>query len=101
MLDSYGVLWYWEGYINALFDGDFIFDKLISIRKTPHCYIGYFTVNDPDFYGQIIVRFGKRSFKSSEPIIRPRDGPLLMKYVYEGESLIFDKRHEFEWINKK
>ena len=97
MLDRYGTLFFWEGYINELLK-DLFFDKLICIRKTPYVYIGYFTVNDPELYGQIIVRFGKRSFKTSEPILWPRKGPLLMKYLYEGDVLIFDKRHEFDWI---
>jgi len=99
MLARYGVLFFWEAYINALLRmRGLIFDKVICIRKTPYVYIGYFTVNDPELYGQIIVRFGKRSFKTSEPILWRRKGPLLMKYLYEGDSFIFDKRHEFDWI---
>lgn len=100
MLPRHGTLWYWEAYINSLLQG-LTFDKVICIRKTRYCYIGYFTVNDPKLYGQIVVRFGKRSLKTSEPILWNRTGPLLMKYLYEGDSFIFDNRHEFDWIAAK
>ena len=58
MLPKYGVLWYWEAYINSLLcEENLVFDKLICIKKTPYVYVGYFTVNNPDLYGQIIVSF--------------------------------------------
>jgi hypothetical protein len=101
MLARYGVLWYWEALINANLDCGLAFEKLISIKKTQHCYVGYFSLNNPNLYGQIIVRFGRRSFKASEPILWKRTGTLLMNYLGEGDSLIYDKRHEFDWINKK
>ena len=98
MLARYRVLWYWEAYINAILLGEYVFDKLICIRKSRRCYIAYFTVNDPEIYGQIIVIFTRRSFNTSEPIFWNRKGPLMMKYLYEGDSFIFDNRHEFDWI---
>jgi hypothetical protein len=99
MLARYGVLWYWEAYINSLLcEQNLVFDKLISIKKAPYGYVGYFTLNNPDLYGQIIVSFKKNYFKTSELILRSRKGPLLMKHVYKCDSLIFDKRHEFDWI---
>jgi hypothetical protein len=100
MLARYGVLWYWEAYINQLLcEDNLVFDKLISIKKTPHGYVGFFTVNDPELYGQIIVSFTKKTFKICELILRSRKGPLIMKHVYQCDSLIFDKRHEFDWIS--
>jgi hypothetical protein len=97
MLARYGVLWYWEAYINSLLE-NLTFEKVILIKKNPYCYIGYFTVNDPDLYGQIVVKFGKKSVKTSLPLIYEKKKVLLMKYTYEGDVLIFDKRHEFDWI---
>jgi hypothetical protein len=97
-MERYCVLWYWEAYINSLLEDGLVFDKLISIKKTPYLYVGYFTLNNPDLYGQIIVTFKKNYFKTSELILRSRKGPLLMKHVYKDDSLIFDKRHEFDWI---
>jgi hypothetical protein len=101
MLESYGVLWYWESFINSRLQCGLAFDKLISIKKTNHCYVGYFTVNDPELYGQLIVRFGRKSFKSSEPFIWKRNGVLLMNYIGEGDSLLVDNRKEFDWVFQK
>jgi hypothetical protein len=101
MLDRYRVLWFWEALINANLQCGLKFDKLITIKKTQHSYVGYFTVNDPNLYGQIIVRFGRKSFKASEPILWKRTGSLLMNYLGEGDFLIFDNRKEFDWVFQK
>ena len=101
MLDRYAVLWYWEALINANLQCGLKFDKLITIKKTQHCYVGYFTVNDPNLYGQIIVRFRRTSFRAYEPILWKRTGSLLMNYLGEGDSLIIDNRKEFDWVFQK
>jgi hypothetical protein len=97
-MDKYGVLWYWEGYINALLESrNLVFDKLICIRKTTFIYSGYFTLKNSDCYGQIIVRFNRHSFTTSYPIIWNKKELGFLKYIHPND-LIIDKRHEFDWI---
>jgi len=99
MLARYSVLWYWETLINANLT-NIVFEKLITIKKTRYCYVGYFTLTDPTIYGQLIVTFKRNRYKRSEIMLWRRDGVLLMNYLGEGDSLIYDKRYEFDWIHK-
>ena len=97
-MDRYGVLWYWEAYINAILaPRKLLFDKLICIKKSTFIYSGYFTIKNSESYGQIIVRFHRRGFIASYPIIWNKKELGFLKYIC-SHDLIIDKRGEFDWI---
>jgi len=97
-MERWAVLWYWEAIINANLENGLVFDKPIYIKKKGHCYIGYFTVNNPDLYGQLIVNFGRTSFKAYKPMIFSKKDLFLLYFLSETDHLIFDKRSEFDWL---
>ena len=98
-MDKYGVLWFWEEYINSLLEPrGLVFDKPICIKKTTYSYVGYFTINSSESYGQIIVTFARRGFHTSGVFIMNKKYANII-YLTE-DDMIFDKRREFDWIYK-
>ena len=100
-MDKYGVLWFWEEYINFhLEPRGLVFGKPICIVKTPYTYRGYFTLNSCNFYGEILVTFMNRGFTASHVYLRNKEYAHTLLFLTKDE-LIFDKRHEFDWIYTK
>lgn len=98
-MEKYGVLWFWEEYINSLLKPrGLVFDKPICIKKTSYSYVGYFTLKSSESYGQIIVTFARRGFHTSGVFIMNKKFATI-RYVVD--DVIFDKRREFDWIRGK
>jgi len=99
-MDKYGVLWFWEDYINSLLKPrGLVFGKPICIVKTPYMYKGYFSVNSCKYYGEILVTFMNRGFTASHVYLRNKEHVSTL-LLLTSHGLIFDKRHEFDWIHR-
>lgn len=106
-LSKWGVLYFWEPIINKnMLEYDLEFDKLICVKRASTlAYIGYYTVkhltnkNKHLKFCQFNATFDHKARIKTNCLMTWRECDKGIIFLGKGQTFIYDKREEFEWLN--